>query len=177
MAAAPPYRPIVGTLVYLWDRATDTVLLVRRDARPDDDHLGKVNGLGGKLESGEDVLGCLRREVAEEAGLDLVGPRLRGTISWPGFGPDGADWLGFVFVADAWTGTPPTHNAEGTLFWAPRRRLLDACDGAPDAAAELPMWEGDRHFLPLVFDDDPRPFWGVMPYADGRPTDWRFERL
>lgn len=177
MAAAPPYRPIVGTLVYLWDRAADSVLLVRRDARPDDDHLGKVNGLGGKLESGEDVLGCLRREVLEEADLELVGPRLRGTISWPGFGPDGADWLGFVFVAEAWTGSPPPRNAEGTLFWAPRRRILDACDGVPDAAAALPMWEGDRHFVPLVFDDDPRPFWGVMPYEDGRPTDWRFERL
>jgi 8-oxo-dGTP diphosphatase len=39
------------------------------------------------------------------------------------------------------------------------------------------MWEGDRWFLPLVFDDDPRAFHGVMPYSGGRPVDWRFERL
>ncbi|MFN5604768.1 MAG: 7,8-dihydro-8-oxoguanine triphosphatase, partial [Actinomycetes bacterium] len=43
-------------------------------------------------------------------------------------------------------------------------------------SAGLPMWEGDRHFLPLVFDDDPRAFHGVMPYAHGRPTGWSFER-
>ena len=39
------------------------------------------------------------------------------------------------------------------------------------------MWEGDRHFLPLVFDDDPRAFHGVMPYKDGRPTGWRYSRI
>ena len=33
------------------------------------------------------------------------------------------------------------------------------------------MWPGDRHFLALVFDDDPRPFHGVMPYVDGAPAD------
>ena len=38
------------------------------------------------------------------------------------------------------------------------------------------MWEGDRHFLPLVLDNDPRTFHGVMPYSNGRPTGWTFER-
>jgi 8-oxo-dGTP diphosphatase len=41
----------------------------------------------------------------------------------------------------------------------------------------LPMWEGDRHFLPLVFDGDARPFHGVMPYKDGRMQSWSFTRL
>jgi 8-oxo-dGTP diphosphatase len=39
------------------------------------------------------------------------------------------------------------------------------------------MWEGDRHFLPLVFDDDPRTFHGTMPYDGDRPKDWIYERL
>ena len=47
------FTPIVGTLVYLWDQERDQVLLIRRDARPDDDHFGKVNGLGGKVEIDE----------------------------------------------------------------------------------------------------------------------------
>jgi 8-oxo-dGTP diphosphatase len=46
-----------------------------------------------------------------------------------------------------------------------------------DRLMELPMWEGDRHFLPLVFDGDPRPFHGVMPYKDGRMQSWAFSRL
>jgi 8-oxo-dGTP diphosphatase len=29
----------------------------------------------------------------------------------------------------------------------------------------------------LMFDDDPRAFHGVMPYKDGKPVGWRFERL
>jgi 8-oxo-dGTP diphosphatase len=60
---------------------------------------------------------------------------------------------------------PPTVNAEGSLSWVPLARLDD-----------LPMWEVDRHFLPLVFDDDPRPFHGVMPYAEGRPVSWSMSR-
>jgi 8-oxo-dGTP diphosphatase len=41
---------------------------------------------------------------------------------------------------------------------------------------ELPMWKGDRYFLPLVFDGDPRVFHGYMPYKDGDPLNWTFIR-
>ena len=39
---------------------------------------------------------------------------------------------------------------------------------------ELPLWEGDRHFLPLVFSQDARQFHGVMPYRDGKPVNWQY---
>ena len=163
-----PYTPIVGTLGYVWDRAADTVLLVHRVGRDHDEQFGKYNGLGGKLEPDEDVAAGMRRELREEAAIEVTSMRLRGTISWPGFGPNGEDWLGFVFVIEGWTGENPDSNAEGPLSWVPRAQILD-----PIA---LPMWEGDRWFLPLVFDDDPRAFHGVMPYADGRATAWHYER-
>lgn len=171
--------PIVGTLVYLWDRHTDTVLMIRRDARPDDDHYGKVNGLGGKLEPDEDVISSLRREIHEEAHVDLTSVRLRGTITWTNFGPKNEEWLGFVFLADGWEGRPPATNDEGTLEWIARSRLLDACadDESVRSAADLPMWEGDRHFVPLVFDSDPRVFHGTMPYDGDTPSNWSYERL
>jgi 8-oxo-dGTP diphosphatase len=38
------------------------------------------------------------------------------------------------------------------------------------------MWEGDRYFLPLVFDKDPLPFHGHMPYEKGCPVSWRYFR-
>jgi 8-oxo-dGTP diphosphatase len=91
--------------------------------------------------------------------------QLRGTISWPGFGKLGEDWLGFLFVITQYSGTPPPRNAEGDLEWVPIERI-----------GELPLWEGDRHFLPLVFDADPRPFHGVMPYRDGRMVSWHYSR-
>lgn len=174
-----PYTPIVGTLVYVWDREAAAVLMVHRTARPDDEHRGKYNGLGGKLEADEDVVSGAYRELREEAGIEVTSMCLRGTVSWPGFGANGEDWLGFVFLADGWIGSPPAANAEGHLEWVPLARLLAACDADPEvrASAELPMWEGDRHFLPLVFDDDRRPFHGVMPYAGGRPVGWSYHRL
>jgi 8-oxo-dGTP diphosphatase len=129
-------------------------------------HLGKYNGLGGKMERDEDIASCMRRELREEAGIDVTDMHLRGTISWPGFGKQGEDWLGFLFVITAFDGTPPARNDEGALEWVDIDGLL-----------QLPLWEGDRLFLPLVFEADPRPFHGVMPYRDGRMLRWDFQRL
>jgi 8-oxo-dGTP diphosphatase len=161
-----PYTPIVATLGYVMSPDGQRVLMIHRNARQDDQHLGKYNGLGGKMEAGEDIAACMRREIMEEAGIECLEMRLRGTLNWPGFGKQGEDWLGFIFVIDRYTGTPFESNTEGKLEWVPLSEL--------DA---LPMWEGDRHFLPLVFDDDPRPFHGVMPYKDGRMVSWRVTRL
>jgi len=161
-----PYTPIIGTLGYVLSPDRTETLLIHRNARPDDQHLGKYNGLGGKMHPDEDVVTCMRREIHEEAGIECAKMLLRGTINWTGFGPNGEDWLGFVFRIDRFTGTPLAGNPEGQLVWHPVDRLL-----------ELPLWEGDRHFLPLVFDDDPRAFHGVMPYANERPLGWSYVRL
>jgi 8-oxo-dGTP diphosphatase len=160
-----PYTPIVATLGYVLSPDRQRVLMVHRNARADDHHLGKYNGLGGKLEPHEDVAAGMRREIHEEAGIDCLELQLRGTISWPGFGKRGEDWLGFLFVIPRFAGDPPSRNAEGDLEWIEVARVMD-----------LPLWEGDRQFLPLVFDADPRPFHGVMPYRDGRMVSWAFSR-
>ena len=163
-----PYTPILATLGYVYDRGRDEVLLIHRNARPEDAHLGKYNGLGGKLDPDESMVEGMARELLEEAAIVPTAMALRGTISWPGFGKHGEDWFGFLFLIEAWTGTPPASNPEGSLEWRPRAALLNG---------DLPLWEGDRFFLPLVFDDDPRPFDAVMPYEDGQPVAWRYERL
>ncbi len=160
-----PYMPIAATLGYVLSPDGRSVLLIHRNARADDQHLGKYNGLGGKLESGEDVVAGMRREIFEEAGIHCEQMRLRGTINWPGFGKRGEDWFGFVFLITRYTGTAFTSNHEGNLEWVPLDRLH-----------EVPMWEGDRGFLPMVFDDDPRPFHGVMPYKGGRLVSWQYSR-
>ena len=157
-----PYTPILATLGYVFSPDGAKVLMVHRNRRPDDAHLGKYNGLGGKLHADEDVVICLRREVREEAGIECETMRLCGTISWPGFGNGGEDWFGFIFRIDRWSGTPRRENADGTLEWVEVDHIL-----------ELPLWEGDRHFLPLVFAGEGQ-FHGVMPYRDGRPVSWTY---
>src|SRR5437588_2779307 len=97
---AMPYTPILATLGYVFSPDSSRVLMVHRNARPDDAHLGKYNGLGGKLEPGEDVATGLRREIREESGLECEALRLAGTVSWPGFGKQGEDWVGFIFRID-----------------------------------------------------------------------------
>lgn len=161
-----PYTPITGTLGYILSPDRTRVLMVHRSARPNDDQLGKYNGLGGKMNRDEDVATCMIREIREEAGIEVTKMQLRGTINWTNFGPKGEDWLGFIFLITEYLGEPWRENEEGPLAWVEL-----------DKMHALPMWEGDRHFLPLVFDDDPRPFHGYMPYDKEKPQGWMFVRM
>lgn len=161
-----PYTPILATLGYVLSPDRRQVLMIHRNTRPDDLHAGKYNGLGGKLEPNEDVAACMRREIREEAGIECLELALRGTISWPGFGKHGEDWFGFLFLISRYSGVPLERNPEGTLEWVD----VSAIQG-------LPLWEGDREFLPLVFDADTPAFHGVMPYRDGRMVSWSYTRL
>lgn len=160
------YKPIIGTLGYILSPDRSQTLLVHRNARASDQHLGKYNGLGGKMKANEDVITCMKREIREESGLECTAMQLRGTINWTGFGPEGENWLGFVFLVTEYSGTVRWKNEEGDLSW---HSLADL--------EYLPMWEGDRYFLPLVFDEDLRIFHGYMPYENGRPLLWKYSRI
>ncbi len=160
------YTPIIGTLGYILSPDATQTLLVHRVGRDDDHHIGKYNGLGGKMKEREDIATCMHREIYEESGIVCTKMQLRGSINWPNFGPRGENWLGFIFLITEFSGHPCPANKEGTLAWH-----------ALDKIHTLPMWPGDRHFLPLVFDKDPRPFHGIMPYRDGQPVSWTFQRL
>jgi 8-oxo-dGTP diphosphatase len=163
-----PYTPIVGTLGYVLSPDRSRILMIHRNARPDDQAFGKYNGLGGKMERDEDVAACMKREIREEAGIEITEMQLRGTISWPGFGKNGEDWLGFIFLITAFEGEPHTHNHEGALEWIEVERVVNT---------EIDMWAGDKFFLPLVFGNDFRVFHGVMPYENGLPVSWQFSLI
>ncbi|MFM7112623.1 MAG: NUDIX hydrolase [Planctomycetota bacterium] len=156
-----PYTPILATLGYVLSRDGQKVLLVHRNKRPNDPHFGKFNGLGGKLERFEDPVSCMTREIHEESGILVTRLELRATINWPGFGKAGEDWFGFLFRVTAFDGVPHDGNSEGTLGWHDL-----------ESVASLPMWEGDRYFLPLVLDPCGVPFHATMPYKDGKPVSW-----
>lgn len=155
-----PYSPELTVLGYVTDPGRSRVLLVHRIARDDDEQLGKYNGVGGKVERDEDVVSAMRRELREETGLEATHMELRGTVSWPGF--NGRDVFGFVFLITGFTGVPPESNEEGTLGWHDVSTMM-----------ELPMWDGDRHFVPLVFDASVPQFHGVIPYDGAHSLGWR----
>lgn len=160
------YQPILGTLGYILSPDQKKVLLVHRTSRKEDDHFGKYNGLGGKMHPDENIAMCMEREIHEEAGIQVTNMKLRGTINWTGFGPKGEDWLGFIFLITGFEGNINPHSPEGPLEWVDKDKIFS-----------LPMWEGDRHFLPLVFDDNPKVFHGFMPYKNNQVMNWTFTRL
>ncbi len=148
----------LGTLVYV--RRDGRTLMLRR---PQEGHpqAGKYNGLGGKLEPGESPEECMRREVLEEAGLTVVEAEYKGHITFPAF--DGEDdWYVWVYLVTRFEGEPRS-GPEGELVWVETA-----------AVADLPLWEGDRHFLPWL--DEPGTFAAVFRYEGGRFVSYEVTR-
>ena len=111
-------------------------LMMHRVKKDADENAGKWIGLGGHLRENESPEECVRREVREEAGLELRSLRLRGILTF--ILPDWGNELTFLYTAEA-EDRPLPECDEGVLQWVPQDRVED-----------LPLWEGDRVFLPLL---------------------------
>lgn len=123
---------ILSTLVYVRDGGRTLMLHKRRGHQR-----GKWNGLGGKFEPGETPEACARREVREEAGIEVERLDLRGFLTFPLF--DGErDWYVFVFVGRGPRGEPRGSD-EGELRWVEDAEVV-----------RLELHEGDRVFLPWL---------------------------
>jgi len=122
----------LATLCYI--EKDGKTLMLERGKKIGDIHRGKFNGLGGKLEVGENPEQCVVREVFEESGLHIDKPDLVGLLTFPKFTKN-QDWRVYVYKASKFSGTI-TESAEGELSWQPTNKLHS-----------LPLWEGDRYFL------------------------------
>jgi 8-oxo-dGTP diphosphatase len=71
-----PYSPILATLGYVKSPDGRRVLMIHRNARSDDHHLGKYNGLGGKLEANEDAASGMCRPYRDGRMLSWAYTRL-----------------------------------------------------------------------------------------------------
>ncbi|MEM9621186.1 MAG: 8-oxo-dGTP diphosphatase [Pseudomonadota bacterium] len=126
---------IVGTLVFI--REAGKVLLIHKKRGHG---AGKINAPGGKLQTGETVLDCARRETLEEVGVQVEDLVCRAELRF--VERQGDQWLGFVFVCTRFSGTPVA-TEEADPFW---------CD-----ETELPfaqMWPDDKLWLPQVLHGD-----------------------
>ncbi len=127
------YQVSPRTLIFLTHG--DEVLLLR--GAPDKRlWAGRINGLGGHVEPGEDVLSAARRELHEEAGLDAPDLRLRAVVHVAG-----TESLGVIFFV--FVGSSPTRevrpSAEGTPIWVSLDRLADLGPALlPDLRVLLP---------------------------------------
>ena len=95
---------------------------------------GKLNGLGGHIERGEDVLTSARREIREEAGLTPGDLRLSGVVTID-IGPPGIGL--FVLVGNLPADARPQAGPEGRPEWV-RLAHLDQAPLVEDLPTILP---------------------------------------
>lgn len=132
------------------------VLLLHRRHAP---NAGMWNGIGGKLEPGEDPFTTCIREVKEETGLTITAPRLRGFLVIT-VQATGEVWIIYVFTAPAPEG-PPVASREGELHWVDADQILSL-----RTPADLPV------ILPRILRGD-----GVMVARIAYATDDAVEPL
>jgi len=101
---------------------------------------GKWNGPGGKIENGESPIECVRREVFEETGIEILNARLLGELEFI-FPHNNADnFYSYVFVSYDYRGKPKD-KGEGELKWFRKEEM---------PLAE--MWDDDQHWLPEILE-------------------------
>ncbi|MEX2443680.1 MAG: 8-oxo-dGTP diphosphatase [Alkalispirochaeta sp.] len=118
-------------------RGKNRVLLIRKKRGLG---AGKINGPGGKTESGERPVEAAIRETREEVGLEPLDPIHYGTLRFAF--TDGYNLEVYIYVASRWHGTL-TDTDEAEPFWV--------------AESDIPydrMWADDRWWLPAVLAGD-----------------------
>ena len=119
----------------------DQVLMLHRVKKKNDVNKDKWIGIGGKFEAEESPDECLLRECREETGVRLTSWQCRGVVTFLQEGGEG-EYM-YLFTAEEFEGN--LHDCpEGDLQWVSREFLY-----------RLPMWEGDRIFLDLLWRNAP----------------------
>ena len=119
----------------------DEVLMLHRVKKEQDINKDKWIGIGGKFEKNESPDQCLLREAKEETGLTLTHWKFRGVITFLNDCCEG-EYM-YLFTADGFEGELKDCD-EGDLQWVKK-----------DFLYSLPMWEGDKIFLDLLWTDEP----------------------
>ncbi|MCF0112709.1 MAG: 8-oxo-dGTP diphosphatase [Bacilli bacterium] len=125
--------------------------MLHRNKKKNDENEGKWIGVGGHIEPGESILGCLKREVKEETGYTVKKARYLGKI----------DFLNdrypcermYLYAVPEFEGEERVCD-EGELAWINKNDILD-----------LPLWEGDKAFLPLLESEEKSPFHLILLYS------------
>lgn len=111
MSANTRYSPLIGVGVLVW---REHRLLLGKRPLADGGYCWQFPG--GHLEKGEAVFACAAREVFEETGLRLSGPRQLGFTDRV-FQAGGHDYLTLMVSADCEAGEPQLREPDKCLCW------------------------------------------------------------
>ena len=138
------------TLAYI--ERDDCYLLLYRNKKKQDENQGKWIGIGGHLEEGETHLQAFRREILEETGLSVDKYHYYGRIDFVNMDHPGERM--YLFKVTSFHGEMLPCN-EGELAWIKKTDM-----------GSLPMWEGDRRFLPLLDEAPQKAFHMLVKYDE-----------
>lgn len=161
------YNTITVALGYILSPDKTKALMLYHNGNSSDISYGKYNGYSDQIQINESSFEAFNRVVMEQTGLTVKEFRFRGDVHWPNFRDRNKSMLGMIFVCDRFEGIPKKYNQHGQNKWVTITEIL---------RGDVPIWDGDRHILPLVFDKDSKPFHGYMPYEKGVPRDWFMKR-
>lgn len=140
------------TLAYI--EKGDSYLLLHRVKKKRDLNEGKWIGVGGHLEGDESPVAAMKREIKEETGLEVKAYHYLGRL----------DFLNDAYPAERMYLYKVTSFEgelidcdEGELAWVKKDEMLS-----------LPMWEGDRAFLPLLEKEEEHPMRMNLIYRGGK---------
>lgn len=122
------------TLTYI--ERGDEYLLIHRNKEEGDINEGKWIGVGGHLEEGENHIHAMKREVLEETGLIVKAYKYYGQIDF--LNDQCPPERMYLYKVTSYEGELGDCD-EGDLAWVKKDQMLS-----------LPMWEGDKAFLPLL---------------------------
>lgn len=127
-----------GKTVLCYIEKDGNVLMLLRNKEKNDINEGKWIGIGGHIEKNETPEEALLREVKEETNLAITHFISVGNVK---FHSELVFEQMYVYYSDSFSGDLIECD-EGTLKWIETKKIMD-----------LNLWEGDRYFLPLIFDN------------------------
>merc|ERR1712117_110166 len=110
-------------IVSIGDPSTDRLLLIRQPRYPK----GMYSCIAGFLDAGEAIEDCVRREVAEEVGLEITSVSYKSSQHWPF--PAGSVMIGCHAQVNGDTPTPdPCQEELEDARWFSRGEVAEAVD-------------------------------------------------
>ena len=127
----------------------DKYLMLFRNKKVNDPNEGKWMGVGGHIEEGETPDEALVREVWEETGLKVVSFKQKGMA---------------IFINSDYQEKMYLYTAVCN-----KEEFIECNEGilkyfTKDEIYGLNMWEGDKTFLPYIFED--RPYFEMILYYE-----------
>lgn len=147
----------------------DDFLMLKRGAHKRIDP-NKLNGVGGRVDPGEDMLNTVIRETEEETGYQITPKQIqfRGILKLEGGYEE--DWIVGIFLIEVSDKTIPigTQTDDGELMWIDKDKVLDS---------EYELIDDLKYYFKQLIDSDDLLFMNAQMNEQEKVADFRITTL